>query len=77
MPFSLNFAKDIDPVVITESSRHLIIVHGKVIFLDAPQFCQSCWVYDLKHSSVMVLPCYIVGVTLGRVIQQLLEEVPQ
>jgi hypothetical protein len=48
-----------------------------MILLDAPQFGKPRWIYNFEHPGVMVLPCYVVGVTLSGVIQQLLEEVPQ
>jgi hypothetical protein len=48
-----------------------------MVLLDAPQFGEPCWIHNLEHSGIVVLPCYVVGVTLSGVIQQLLEEVPQ
>lgn len=34
---ALHFPQDVDAVVIAEGPRHLVVVHGQVILLDAPQ----------------------------------------
>jgi hypothetical protein len=65
VPLSLDFAKDIDSVVISESARHLVVVHGEVVFLNAPEFGQSGRVNDLEHTRLLVLPGDVAGVALA------------
>ena len=72
MPLSLHFSKDIDSVVVTQSSAHLVIIHTQMILLDTPQPGQTCWINNLEHTSLFVLPLDVGGVSLTRIIEELL-----
>ena len=48
-----------------------------MILLDAPESGQACWVNYLEHSSLLVLPLDIRSVSLTRIIEELLKEVPE
>lgn len=37
MSLSLNLPEDVDSVVISQSTAHLVVVHGKVVLLNAPE----------------------------------------
>jgi len=74
---SLDLAQNIHAVVVAQSSRHLVVVHGKVVFLDTPQFGQTGRVDNLEDAGVTALPGNVAGVPLCGVIEQLLQKVPQ
>lgn len=76
MSFSLNFSEDVHPVVVAQGAGHLVVVHGEVILLDAPELGQTSGIHYLEHAGVVALPRDVVGVTLAGVVKQLLEEVP-
>ena len=48
-----------------------------MILLNAPESGQTGRVYNLEHPGLLVLPLDVGGVPLTRVIQELLQEVPQ
>ena len=73
----LDFPEDVDSVVIPQGTRHLVIVHREVVLLDPPELGQAGRVHDLEDSGVLVLPGDVVGVTLLRIVEQLLEKVPK
>ena len=77
MPLSLHLPQYIDPIVVSEGPRHLVVVHGEVVLLDAPQLGQTRGVHYLEDPGVLVLPLDVSGVPLVGVVQQLLQEVPQ
>lgn len=77
MTLSLNFAQYVDAIVVTQRARHLVIVHAEMVLLNAPQARQSRRVHDLEHAGVAVFPSNVAGVPLLRIIQQLLEKVPE
>lgn len=77
MSFSLDLPQDVHSVVIPQGTRHLVVVHGQMILLDAPQLSQTRGVHNLEHPSLAVLPRYVTRVPLGGIVQQLLQEVPQ
>ena len=74
---SLHLPQDVDSVVISQCSTHLIIVHAQMIFLNAPEPGQPGRVNDFEDSRLLVLPLYVGGVSLPGVVQQLLQEVPE
>jgi len=74
--FSLHLPQNIDSVVIPKSSAHFVIIHTKMIFLYSPQPGQTCWVHYFEDSSLLILPLNVRCVSLSRIVQQLLEEVP-
>jgi len=75
--FALNLSKDVDSVVISQRPTHLVIVHGKMIFLNAPESCEPGGIDDLENASLLVLPLDVGGVPLAGVVQQLLKEIPK
>ena len=77
MAFSLYFAEDVDPVVIAEGPGHLVVVHGRMVLLDAPEASQSGRIGDFEDARFAVLPGDVVRVALARVVEQLLQEIPQ
>lgn len=48
-----------------------------MIFLDAPESCQTRRIDDLEHASFPTFPRDKIVISLLRVIQQLLKEVPE
>ena len=74
---SLDLPEYVDPVVVPQRPRHLVVVHGEVVLLDAPQLGQARRVDDLEHAGVLVLPRDVGGVAPGGVVEQLLQKVPQ
>ena len=48
-----------------------------MVLLDAPKPRQSSRISDLKDAGLLVLPLDVGGVSLTRVIEQLLQEVPE
>lgn len=77
MPFTLDLPEDVHSVIVTQRAGHFVVVHRQVIFLNAPQFGQTRWIDDLEHAHLLVFPRYEAGETLMRVVQQLLEKIPQ
>lgn len=75
--FSLHLPQDIDPIIVPQRPRHLVVVHRQVVLLDAPQFREPGRVDDLKNARLPVLPRDIIRVPLRRVVQELLQEIPQ
>ena len=77
VPLSLDLSEYVDPVVVSEGPGHLVVVHGEVVLLDAPQLGQPRRVHDLEHAGLLVLPRDVGGVATGGVVEQLLQKVPQ
>lgn len=77
MPFALHLPQDVDTVVVPQCPGHFVVVHREVVLLFAPQFGQSSRVDDLEDAGVTALPRNVAAVALGRIVQQLLQEVPQ
>ena len=77
MPLSLDLPQNVDSVIISESSAHLVIIHAQMILLNAPEPGQAGRVDDLEDAGLLVLPLDIRGVPLTWVVQQLLQEVPE
>jgi len=72
MSFSLHFAQNVDSVVISKSSGHLVVIHRKMVLLNAPKFSQSGGINDLEDARLLVLPRDVAGVPLTTVVEQLL-----
>ena len=53
MPLSLDLAQDVDPVVVAQRPRHLVVVHGQVVLLDAPEARQPRGINYLEHSGIL------------------------
>ena len=77
MPLSLHFPQNVDSVIISQSTRHLVVIHWQVIFLNAPKFGQSGRINNLEHTRILILPSNVRSISLLRVVEQLLQEVPQ
>lgn len=77
MSFSLDLSQDVHSVVIPQGTRHLVIVHRQVILLNTPQLCKTRRIHNLENATFSVLPRYITRVPLSRIVQQLLQKVPQ
>ena len=77
VPLSLDLSEYVDPVVVPQRPRHLVVVHGEVVLLDAPQLGQPRRVDDLEHPGLLFLPRDVGGVAARGVVEQLLQEVPQ
>ena len=77
MALSLYFAQNVDSVIVSECARHLVIVHRQVILLNAPKFGQAGRIDDLEHTRLFVFPSDVRSVALRRIVQELLQEVPQ
>ena len=77
MTFSLNLAKNVDSVIISERAGHLVVVHRQVVLLNAPKLGQTGRVDNLEDSGLLVLPGDVAGVPLALVVEQLLQKVPQ
>ena len=77
MSLSLDLPQNVDTIVVSESSRHLVIVHTQMILLYPPESGQTSRINYLEHTSLLVLPLDVGGVPLTRVVQELLQEVPQ
>jgi len=75
--FSLDLAEDVDAVVVAQGPGHLVVVHRRMILLDAPEPGQSRRIRDLEHARFAVLPGDVVRVALTGVVEQLLQKVPQ
>lgn len=69
MSLALNLPQDVHAVIISQSTRHLVVVHRQVVLLDAPKFRQTRWVDDLEDSCVTALPCDIIAVALLVIVQ--------
>lgn len=76
MTLALNLPQDINPVIVAQSSAHLVVVHRKMIFLYTPKTCEAWRIDDFKNSRFPALPSYEVCISLGRVVKQLLQKVP-
>lgn len=77
MTLALDFSQNVDAVVVAESPAHLVVVHGEVIFLYAPEPRETGRVDDLEDPGLPALPRDVVCVSLRGVVQQLLQEVPE
>ena len=77
MSFSLDFSKNIHSVVVSQGSTHLVIVHAKMVFLNAPQSSQTSWINNFKHPSLLIFPLDVGCVSLTRVVEKLLEKIPE
>lgn len=77
VPLALDLPQNVDSVVVPQRARHLVVVHGKMVLLDAPQLGQSRRIDNFEHARIPILPRNVTGVPLGGVVQQLLEEVPE
>ena len=77
MPLSLDFSENVDAVVVSKRSGHLVVVHGQMILLDSPQLGQPCGIDNLEDPRLLVLPGDVAGVPLLGVVEQLLQKVPQ
>lgn len=77
MPFPLNLPKYIDSVVISEGSRHFVVVHGQMILLYAPEFGQTRRIHYFKHSRLVIFPGDEIRVPLSGVVKQLLQKIPK
>lgn len=75
--FSLNFPEDVDAIIIAQRPAHLVVVHREVVFLDAPESSQSGRIDNFEHPGLSILPRYVICVPLRRVVEQLLQKVPQ
>ena len=74
---SLDFAKNVYSVIISQRSRHLVVVHRQVVLLNAPQLGQPGRVDDLEHTRLLVLPRDVACVALALIVEQLLQKVPE
>lgn len=72
MTFALDFAQDVDAVIVAKSTGHLVVVHGEMVLLDAPQLCQASWIHNLEHACFSAFPCDEVAVALSWIVQKLL-----
>ena len=72
MTFTLNFSQNVDSIIISESSTHLVVVHAQMVLLNAPEPGKSGRVDDLEHAGLLVLPLDVGGVPLAGVVQKLL-----
>lgn len=77
MTFTLDFSQNVDAIVVTKSAAHLVVIHGQVIFLNAPESGETGWIDDLEDTGFPAFPRDIVCVSLRRVVEQLLQEVPE
>ena len=77
MALSLHFTQDIDAVIVAQSSRHLVVIHGRVVLLNAPKTGQPGGVGNFENARFSVLPGDVVRIALRRIVEQLLEEIPQ
>ena len=77
MSLSLDFAKNVYSVIISQRSRHLVVVHRQVVLLNAPQLGQPGRVDDLEHTRLLVLPRDVACVALALIVEQLLQKVPE
>ena len=50
---SLNLPKDIDSVIVSEGAGHLVIVHGQVVLLYAPEAGQTRGVNNLENTGLL------------------------
>ena len=72
MTFALNFSQNVDSIIISESSTHLVVVHAQMVLLNAPEPGKSGRIDDLEHTGLLVLPLDVGGVPLAGVVQKLL-----
>lgn len=72
MPFALHLAQNIDAIIITQGTRHFVIVHRQMILLDAPQLGQAGGIDNLKDAGVSALPGDEIAVLLVAIVKQLL-----
>lgn len=77
MSLALHLSQDIHAVVVAQSARHLVVVHGQMVLLDAPELGQAGGIDDLEDTRVAAFPGYQIAVLLVAIVQQLLQEVPQ
>ena len=77
MTFTLNFSENIDSIIISQSSAHLVIVHAQMVLLNAPEPGQTSRINNLEHACLIVLPLDVGSVPLSGVVQELLQEVPE
>ena len=77
MTFTLNFSENIDSIIISQSSAHLVIVHAQMVLLNAPESGQTSRINNLEHACLLVLPLDVGSVSLSGVVQELLQEVPE
>ena len=77
MTFTLNFSENIDSIIISQSSAHLVIVHAQMVLLNAPEPGQTSRINNLEHACLLVLPLDVGSVPLSGVVQELLQEVPE
>ena len=75
--FALDLAEDVDAVVVAQGARHLVVVHRRVVLLDAPETGQTGRIGDLEDARFAVLPGDVVRVALAGIVEQLLQKVPQ
>uniref|UniRef100_A0A182QT81 Uncharacterized protein n=1 Tax=Anopheles farauti TaxID=69004 RepID=A0A182QT81_9DIPT len=75
--FTLYLTQDVDAVVVAQGTRHLVVVHREVVLLLAPQLRQPGGIDDLKHARIAALPRDVAAVPLARIVQELLQKVPQ
>lgn len=74
---ALNFSQDVHSVVISQCTRHFVVIHRQMVLLNAPELCEASWVHDFKDAGVAALPGNIVAISLLVVVQKLLKEVPK
>ena len=74
---ALHFSEDVDAVVVTKGSRHFVVVHRRMVFLNAPKASQSGRIGDFEDARFAILPGDVVRITLARIVEQLLQEVPE
>jgi hypothetical protein len=77
MALALDLPQYVDAVVVAQGPTHLVVVHGEMILLDAPEPSQARGVDDFEDPGVPALPRDVVGVTLRGIVEQLLEKVPE
>lgn len=69
MSLPLDFTKNVDSIVVPESSRHFVVIHGQVVLLNSPKTGETRRVNNLENTRLHVLPSYKTTVALGRIIQ--------
>ena len=77
MALALHLPQYIDAIIVAESAAHLVVVHRQMVLLDAPESGEARGIDDLEYAGLSALPRYVVGVALRRVVQQLLQKVPE
>jgi hypothetical protein len=66
--FTLHLPEDVYPVIVTQGSGHLVVIHGQVVLLYAPQFGKTRGIDNLENSHFLVFPRYEAGETLMGVV---------